>query len=87
MKADIELCASLFSVVTFPADLPLVQEHLLSRTEEDGAHLHTLRISDEATFFVHFVDRHSCRVWGTVHPHDVSERERDAPNVIVCGVL
>ena len=60
---------------------------MLEMVEDDISHL-CLVFSDEATF--HFsgkVNRHSVRIWGTHHPHEAVEHQRDSPKVNVFCVV
>ena len=45
--------------------------------------------SDEATFYVSGkLNKHNVRIWGSEHPHEIRELERDSPKVNVwCGLM
>ncbi|PNF40249.1 hypothetical protein B7P43_G07078 [Cryptotermes secundus] len=55
---------------------------------EDETFISRLIFSDEATFHLSgTVNRHNVRIWGTEHPHETVEHERDSPKVnVFCAV-
>ncbi|PNF23796.1 hypothetical protein B7P43_G16593 [Cryptotermes secundus] len=55
---------------------------------EDETFISRLILSDEATFHLSgTVNRHNVRIWGTEHPHETVEHERDSPKVnVFCAV-
>ncbi|PNF40965.1 hypothetical protein B7P43_G08819 [Cryptotermes secundus] len=57
-------------------------------TMEDETFISRLIFSDEATFHLSgTVSRHNVRIWGTEHPHETVEHERDSPKVnVFCAV-
>lgn len=63
--------------------------YMLDRIVNEGAFLKNILFSDEATFHVSgLLNRHNCRIWGSEHPHEIREIERDSPKLNVwCGVM
>jgi hypothetical protein len=61
---------------------------ILQRIEIDNF-LAKVLFSDEATFHLScMVNRHNMRIWGTEHPQEVMEYQRDSPKVKVwCGLM
>ncbi|PNF28132.1 hypothetical protein B7P43_G07583 [Cryptotermes secundus] len=57
-------------------------------TMEDKTFISHLIFSDEATFRLSgTVNRHNVHIWGTEHPHETVEHERDSPKVnVFCAV-
>ncbi|PNF43566.1 hypothetical protein B7P43_G03926 [Cryptotermes secundus] len=55
---------------------------------EDETFMSRLIFSDEATFHLSgTVNLHNVRIWGTEHPHETVEHERDFPKVnVICAV-
>ena len=62
---------------------------MLRRTEDDADFLKCIMFSDEASFHVSgIVNRHNVRIWGSEHPHEYREAERDSRKVNVwCGQM
>ncbi|PNF42612.1 hypothetical protein B7P43_G01283 [Cryptotermes secundus] len=56
---------------------------------EDENFISRLIFSNEATFHLSgTVNRHNVRIWGTEHPHETVEHERDSPKVnVFCAVF
>jgi hypothetical protein len=64
---------------TFAADI-------LQHIETGNNFLAKVLFSDEATFHLSgMVNRHNMRIWGTEHPREVVEYQRDIPRS-TCGV-
>ena len=74
-----------------PNDKPKQKEfadNTLQRISEDEAFLKRICFSDEATFYVSgTLNKHNVRIWGSEHPHEIRELERDSPKLNVwCGI-
>lgn len=63
-------------------------ESMLEMVEDDETLFSRLVFSDEATFHLcGTVNRHNVRIWGTNHPHETIEHQRDSPKVnVFCAV-
>lgn len=61
---------------------------MLEQIEENESFLSKVIFSDEATFHTNgCVNRHNVRIWGSQHPHEIFEKERDSPKINVwCGL-
>ena len=75
-----------------PEDGParkLFADTMLRSIQVDQHFLKRICFSDEATFHVAgIVNRHNVRIWGTSHPREYVENERNSPKVNVwCGLL
>ena len=64
-------------------------DNMLQRISEDKEFLKRICFSDEATFHVSGkLNKHNVRIWGSEHPHEIREFERDSPKVNVwCGIM
>ena len=55
-------------------------DNMLQRISEDEKFLKRICFSDEATFHVSGkLNKHNVRIWGSEHPHEIRELERDSP--------
>ena len=75
-----------------PEDGParqLFADTMLRSIQDDPDYLKRICFSDEATFHTAgIVNRHNVRIWGTSHPREYVEKERNSPKVNVwCGLL
>ena len=75
-----------------PNDKPKRKEfadNMLQRISEDEAFLKRIFFSDEATFHVSGkLSKHNVKIWGSEHPHEIRDLERDSPKVKVwCGIM
>ena len=59
-------------------------DNMLHRISEDKEFLKRICFSDEATFHVFGkLNKHNVRIWGSEHPHEIRELERNSPKVNV----
>ena len=75
-----------------PNDEPKQKEfadNMLQRISEDEEFLKRICFSDETTFHVSGkLNKHNGRIWGSEHPHEIRELEKDSPKVNVwCGIM
>ena len=63
-------------------------DNMLQRISEDEEFFKQICFSDEATFHVSGKQNtHNVRIWGSEHPHEIRELQRDSPKVNVwCGI-
>ena len=59
-------------------------DNMLQRISDDKEFLKRICFSDEATFHISGkLNKHNVRIWGSEHPHEIRELERDSPKVNV----
>ena len=59
-------------------------DNMLQRIFDDKEFLKRICFSDEATFHISGkLNKHNVRIWGSEHPHEIRELERDSPKVNV----
>ena len=59
-------------------------DNMQRRISEDEEFLKRICFCDEATFYVYGkLNKHNVKIWGSEHPHEIRELERDSPKVNV----